>query len=451
MDWYTFGLLLYEQLPLYLLCLAIALLLYFFIFRKAYLSFLDPYIFNLLYSVFGFSVVIFLALTLNMDARYLWSYLLTQGAFFAGIFTFSNLKKSDVIASDSSYRFLDEEGIWMKCLLMVSAGTYIIVQLFSYKLVGIPLTMESRTGAYANSGGFGILGRILDVLRPIIMFGLIYFFFRGRGTVLFNLVLIFITAFMLISIALSGSKSQLMTFGFIVFIYLILNGQRLKAHFVKLRKFEWYIVLAGLTMMFFTIVAQSASTTNNSGAINVFLFRLVASGDTYYFAYPNNQIEAIEGSKWFLALFGDGLSTIRIVPRQAQPGVLGVQLFQRFTDSDLVTGPNARHNVFGYVYYGFYGSILFSYLIGFVLSFTRNRLFFKLRKNLFGQLAFLILYLNISYIETDPPVAIWGLENAAIILPFILIATFILYVPFAQLKAENALPDKLPGYLNKPL
>ncbi|TSJ36397.1 oligosaccharide repeat unit polymerase [Mucilaginibacter corticis] len=437
MDWYAFGLLLYEHLPLYLLILAGALLLYYFIFKTTYLSLLDPLIFNLLYSVFGFSVVIFLYATQSMDIKYLYSYLLTQLAFFGGLFCFAPLNTRQLVDLDSGNAVFEEEGMFVKILFFITSGSYVLIQLLSYKLVGIPLFMESRTGAYADSGGLGILGRIIDVLRPVVIFLLIYLLFKKSNSLKLNFYLAGFGLFLLTSLILSGSKSLFMNIGFVLFIYLILNAGKHSGSFFNLRKYERYLIICGLLLAFLTIFIQSQQ--NNPGeqnSLGIFLYRLVASGDTYYFSYPSHNIETIDGSKGFLALFGDIFSVLRIVPRENQPGVLGVQLFQLYSDSDLITGPNARHNVFGYVYYGFYGSIVFSFLIGWSLSFARNKLLFVLKRNIIGQLAFLFLYLNLTFIETDPPVAVSGLENALLIFPVFLVIALLLYVPLFDFKSR---------------
>ncbi|GAA4327284.1 hypothetical protein GCM10023149_30610 [Mucilaginibacter gynuensis] len=438
MDWYTFGLLLYDNLYLYLGILAVSLFLYFILFKKNYISFLDPLIFNLIYSVFGFSVVVFLYATQSIELKYFISYLLTQAAFFIGLFFFKPLTRNSIVSGTNVKTYFEYESMLIKLLFMLTSVTYIFVQLLSYKLVGIPLFLESRLGAYADSGGLGILGRVLDVLRPATAFLLVYLLLEVKKGAGFKFYLFVYTVFLLLSFALSGSKSLFMSLGFVLFIYLILNAQKLKRYFFNLRKYERYIIAGGLSFAFIVIFAQlKSSDTGEGNSLNIFLYRLVASGDTYYFSYPNNNIETINGSKYFLALFGDIFSTLRIVPRDYQPEVLGVQLFHIYTDADLIAGPNARHNVFGYIYYGMYGSIIFSFLIGFSLGFLRNKLFFSLKKNVIGQLLFMFLYINLCFIETDPPVAMTGIENVLLIFPVFLILAFMLYVPLYNMKKQK--------------
>jgi len=92
MDWWNFGSLLNDNTGLYLEVLLGSLLLYYLIYRKMFISILDPIGFSLLFSVFGFSVVMFLYITKSIEAKFLISYLLTQAAFVGGFFTFKKPK-----------------------------------------------------------------------------------------------------------------------------------------------------------------------------------------------------------------------------------------------------------------------------------------------------------------------------------------------------------------------
>ena len=53
-----------------------------------------------------------------------------------------------------------------------------------------------------------------------------------------------------------------------------------------------------------------------------------------------------------------------------------------------------------------------------LLSFVRNKLFFKLKRNIVGQLLFVMLYINLAALENDPPMAMSNTENLMMIFPF---------------------------------
>jgi len=432
MDWVSFGLLLSDHMLLYSGILIASIIFYVSLFRKFYLSVLDPFMFSLLYSVFGFSVVWFLVCTDNINSRYLASYLFTQVAFWAGLFTFRPLKKQQVMAPAKMW-LLEDQDILEKSLFIVSSGIYIAAQLLSYKVIGIPLLIGSHIDLYNGSGGWGLLGRLLDIVKSCAIFMLIGFLFKRQSSLFFHVYKYFFLLIVLVFFALAGSKGEFMALGFLVFCFLLLNANRLKAAMMGMRKLEFIIIGAALCFAFFTIMVLPDSENIGYSNTGYFAFRLVSSGDAYFFAYPNGNIEQISGAHPFLALFGDLFSTVRIIPRDQQPQVLGLQLFRMFSDMDVITGPNARQNVFGYVYFGFFGCIIFSYIIGFTLGIVRNKLFYLLRTNIFGQLAFVYLYLNLSAIETDPPMAISNLENVLLIFPFV----FIISIFFFLLARKN--------------
>jgi oligosaccharide repeat unit polymerase len=355
------------------------------------------------------------------------SYLLTQAAFVGGFFTFKSLKKQSITSRVQSLKFEDED-LFIRITFIVCSSLYIFLQLLSYKVVGIPLLLGSHIDIYAGAGGWGILGRFLDVLKPISIFLFFYFLFKKSHSLVFYIYKYLFLILSLVFFAASGSRSEFMTFGLLFFCVVFLNGYDLKKYLDKMRTYEIFILLGGLCFVFFTIIFGAKGGVENESSIGIFLFRLVASGDVYYFAYPNNNIEHLNNSKPFLALFGEIFSTLRIIPRQDQPVVLGYQLYQLFGESDTVAGPNARHNVFGYVYFGFYGSIIFSYSIGLLLSFIRNKLFFVFRKNILSQLLFVLLYINLAVIETDPQMVVSNLENVLLILPVIAVITVYCYI-----------------------
>src|SRR3569623_44421 len=124
MDWVNFGLLLSDNLVLYAGTLLGSLLIYLLIFKRLYISILDPFIFSLIYSVFGFSVVWFLYFTRSMDTRYLVSYMLTQVAFWLGIFSFKSLKKREIVAPVKFYT-VDGQHFFEKIFFITASAVYI--------------------------------------------------------------------------------------------------------------------------------------------------------------------------------------------------------------------------------------------------------------------------------------------------------------------------------------
>ena len=429
MDWVDFGYLLNDKLGAYLICLGVSIIIYFLIFRKLYLSFLDPLIFSLFISVFGFSLVIFLSVTDKIDNIYLFNYLLTQIAYWIGFFTFKQLNNKTIFTSYTEKIFKDQNTL-IKFFFLIVTFFYFIFQVASFTLVGIPLFMSSHVDTYSNSGGLGFLGRFLDVLKPMEIFILCYLFIFSKENFLFRGFSWTVMGLVVISLLLSGSKSQFLLMGQILFIFFILNATKLIQRYKLLKKIEKITAVAGLFIVL-GIFAVQIGERQDTSVFKAFLFRLVASGDVYHFAYVKHTIEHIDGGNAMLALFGNILGTLRLVPRENIPNPLGLTLYNYYYVSDTIAGPNARINVFGYVYFGFIGSIIFSYLIGLFAGFVRNKLFFKLRSSFFGQLFFTLLYLQTMNMETDPSAAVANIENILLILPVILFLMFFGYFIFA--------------------
>ncbi|MBK0384095.1 oligosaccharide repeat unit polymerase [Pedobacter sp. SD-b] len=425
MEWYSFGLLLADNIALFLKIFAASLIIYTIIFKRLYISVLDPIVFTLLFSVFGFTVVWFLYFTKQILTFYLISYLLTQIAFFIGLFSFKSLSKTSLLSKTKIIK-LKNETLFLNLLFIISSTLYILLCISTYFLVGVPLFMDSHVDIYSNSGGLGFLGRFIDVLKPTSIFLLIILLFDSLKLNLFTLYKFFFLICIIIFSVLSGSKSEFIKIGLIFFCFLILNANKYHSYFNKLRKYEIGLFITAFLIIISVIMVQgnTKDTVSLNDSLFSLYFRMVSSGDTYFFAYPNGAIESINGNKPFLMLFGDFFGALRFIPRESLPEPLGITLFNLYLKADYAAGPNPRHNVLGYVYFGFYGSIVFSFCIGFLLSFFRNKLFFTLRKNISGQLIFVLVYLNLVVLETDTPMALSGIGNILITLPILLAITF---------------------------
>ena len=428
MHWGEFILLFSNHILLYFSILISIIALYVIVFKHVYISYLDPLIFSLIFSAFGCSVVIFLYYTKSIDTKYFLNYLFTQIAFFIGFFVFKSIRKKDIMINQGAKNNLNYHLVLFMAVNI--SLVYIACYLATYALVGIPLLMGTHIDIYAGSG-YGILGKILDVIRPVLIYLVSFLFFKKNKNFALKTYLAIISLCIVTFSALSGSKGDFMVFAMVFFIFLLLNASRFPAAFSNLKKYGLRIVVVALILVFFTISFNITGKDNvislgtGNSALDAFLFRLISSGDTYYFAYPYHVIDHLNSNNAFFALFGSIFSTLKLIPYDQQPVPLGVQLYRQVIGYSIETiGPNPRHNVFNYVYFGPYFSVIVSFFMGVFLSFVRNRLFFKLRNGIASQLFFVLMYLNISSIETDPSMAMSNIENVLLFFPFILALYF---------------------------
>ena len=103
------------------------------------------------------------------------------------------------------------------------------------------------------------------------------------------------------------------------------------------------------------------------------------------------------------------------------PSPLGFDIMAYHNKVNLFKGPNPRHNILGYVYIGYYGGILFSFIIGLFFSFIRNKLYKILTPGPMGLVIYGSLLFSVIKIETDFYNALAALINSLICFLFIFI------------------------------
>ncbi|WP_455425038.1 hypothetical protein [Dryocola sp. LX212] len=132
------------------------------------------------------------------------------------------------------------------------------------------------------------------------------------------------------------------------------------------------------------------------------MMRFVNSGDVFFMAWPNDFLATVMASDHaFMALFKDFLGATRIVPQDLLPTHIGLVIFDSMYNSEALSGPNARHNVFGLFYFGTFGAIIYSFILGLMVGFIRNKLYYLSGKGVFGLALYVTLAYFACFIEQD--------------------------------------------------
>ncbi len=416
-------LLLFENWPIYLATVCFVGLVYYIVFKKYYISLLDPFTFTCFFSGIAITVPVFLFFVNAITYKIFFSFVITQFFFFLGFRMFSPIRIDKIIPKK-----IQEENVreirYIKWFFILVGFTNIGLQLFSYKLFGIPLLAESRLSIYGESGGINnLLKRVLDVTFQCHVFFTIFFIYFKRKSLFFKMFTnISIVSILLFSI-FSGSKAAFMSFGLAFFIYALYS--------IRWGDTSLYFTIKSFILRFGLIallVALVVIMLSESGAnpISFLLLRIGQSGDVYYMAYPNNIIDLIPTVDWFVALFGGPLSLLGIIPRSEIPEPMGYYIMQYHHPDIEFKGPNPRMNVFSYVYFGIIYSPLYCFVIGFIFSFFRNRLFYLLPANIFGCIIY-YLFLNAALkLEPDFHSALADFINLLVVLPLFIFVSYIL-------------------------
>jgi oligosaccharide repeat unit polymerase len=427
-----------NNITLFFGILMFSIFLHYFIFRSQIKSLLDPYFLAIVSSVFCLTDVFLLYFTDSISFYLFLSYLLTQFGFFLGLYFFKVKKKvyiSDKINVEKNKRN-------SLIAFYFFSFVYLISQCIIYKLKGIPLFMESRLETFASGGGTGVLGRISDVCS---IFSLYAFFlvikidkFRISEVPKYIILLMIFTTFFL-----SGSKSSFLIVFSVFWCFIIfaqIKGGNYLVYFRLLKNNLKLILIISFIVVFFIIYVQSLNPTitsdNSLNPVLALCLRFVHSGDIYWYAYPNNVYLKIKSDQWFAALFNDTLGLLRVRDWSTLPEAIGITFKNIHHPSDVPQGPNARHNVFGLIYYGFFGSVVFSFGIGVVLSFIRNKLPYILRADIFGGATFTYLMCRGASIDSDPMLTVTYFNNIIFILPVF----YILYLMLIEFLRTN--PNK---------
>jgi hypothetical protein len=397
---------------LYIGLLILFLAAYLCILRKHLLSIFDPLLLAGLFSAFGTTDVAFMWSRDLIDTTYVIQFAATEGAFLAGLLLVTPAKWEKVYekgVSRSNTRFLSS-------LYIVSSITFIVFQLATYAIHGIPIFYASRLDYYSSGGGLGALDRVLDITWYLTCYLLLYrYAYRIKIEGWPGLFDTLIACSLACSSILSGSKSTYILALFAIFYFRLFHKRELEAlgidgRFAKLQK-----------LLIATSVAAAAlviAITISSGGMFAFAYqmymRLVSSGDAFFMAYPSHVIDSIPDKQAFYALFGGILVMFRLVPVTSLPENLGFQLYRGVYGFDASVGPNPRHNIFGYVYFGFAGAIIYSLVLGIVISIIRNRLATRIRAG--GVIEPIFVFLAISSVSMITDFAIFMKDVGSVIL-----------------------------------
>lgn len=412
-----------SNLTLLIIILLSSFFLHYLVFKKHIKSIFDPYLISAVSNAFCFAVVCFLYFLNNISFYLFISYLLTQLFFVLGLNLFSlnkNFKNISVLNSRNSYRSNIVAFYFFSIIFLIS-------QIAIYVTKGIPLFMDSRLETFSAGGGSGILGRIADVSSIFSIYA--FFLIIKFNNFKFNdLIKYLILLLILLTFFLSGSKSNFLIIFSVFWCSIIFNKIKGREYFSNLKFLKKAIkplILFSFFIVLLIIKVQSSKSNitdeNSLNPILAFVLRLVHSGDVYWYSYPNNVYLSINGDRWFSALFTDTLGLLRVVEWDKLPEAIGITLKNIHHPSDIPQGPNARHNVFGIIYFGFLGSIVFSFCLGFILSFIRNKLPQLVSNDFLGGGIFTYLMCKGSAIDTDPMLTITYFDNLIFVFPILFI------------------------------
>lgn len=403
-----------------ILLLVSALLHWLLLLRTRTLGFFDPLFFILLGSVFGWAIVWFMFLRGDIAGVYAASFTVTELAFCAGLYAAG--RPGNVPETRTA---IGEPAGFAIAVFIAAAGMHIASTLTIWALVGIPLFQVSRLGAFVGSGGLGILERLSDAGGPIALFSALYL---AMGNARTRRRFAYYGFFFWYTVAsgLSGSKSGLLVIGQCVFAvaFLFTDLGRRDASYWGGRLGKVFIGVATAFAVLVMLVQQDADLPT---AVVGLAYRMVAFGDIYVYAYPDATIEHLQGDNPLVGLFGGFLSTFRLLPVEQIHTNIGYQFtLLTFPDIDYIAGPNPRHPVFGYHYFGPF-AFAFSFILGLLTVWVQRSLYFPAKRDYLHTLIAYVMYTALVTISVDFDYSMSRLASMLIGLCFVLMPALLLF------------------------
>lgn len=446
MSYIDFDLLFVNAPGLYLLALVISAIIYLPVIRLRVYSIFDPLGENLVFSVFASAIVVFLALTKQIENHYLIHFAASELLFLAGLTAIRKYRQRTRI--DDTRLADPEHRRFLQSLYLLSACIFIISQGAAYATGGIPLFYESRLDYYAAGGGFGFLSRVISISSFFCWYLLIYrFAYRWKIGFWPKIGDIFVLASLSLAAVLSGSKSTFIYVLFLLFYFRLLHrnsGLYLEERdrlFVRGQK----VILAAAVAGAVVVLLSTGRAGGISDGLYQFYYRVVLSGDGYFMGYPNSMLLAVDSRSPFLAVFGGSLNMLRLVTPDQLPEPLGFQLFH-LTGGLGSFGPNPRHNLFGLVYFGAWTSLFYSAFLGLFVGLVRNVGIRFVRLGGASELIYVFLAISVIAVNADLVIFVSDVTNLIVVgIPLLLGARIF------SLAAQSIAPNNVngqPGHLS---
>lgn len=390
MAYENFYFLFYKDLLFNISVLFFTIIIFLLIFKKYFYSLLDPFLIFMIFSSSGYALVFILFFYNQINYYYFIHFILTQLALTIGFLSFKpvnivNINKKQ--KTNIKYMNISKNS---KIVYFTSIIIYIFLNIFLYIKKGIPLFMESRLNA--TTDGYGLIASFINTTSIITLSVLSYKYLIKYK---YNIIdYIFIFCYLIFTI-FSGSKSLFLDSIFIFFYVTFYCSIKLDYlnymdRFNKLSVKIFFI--AFITLIFLLLLSHK----DEIPLITIFN-RVIMTGDVYMMAYVNNNIDKITGNFFNLSLPYKLIEVFKIDHEES----IGSQLIKLVYGIESINGPNARHNIFGYVSFGYYGSIVFSFLIGLLIGFIRNKFIKYFKINIKSMILYVMILYNVLRIELD--------------------------------------------------
>lgn len=387
----------FENLSAAFFCLVISFLYFGFLIRRQVYSIFDPAFFFFLLSASGYSLVLLLWYKDEISDYYFYCFMFSQTIFYLGW----NVFKPRWHKSNIAMINIDAFSI---PLYYISVVLFFSIQLLVYKMMGLPIFMDSRLDAFSGGGGIGLLDRFLFIAT---IFSFTFASFRLLNKKNKHFIDILVVFFFFFTKIVSGSKASILEGVFLIGLVFIFLARNCQYKYIEdgLRNKLIVFVLSAIPIALLVTAIQQSSEVGEATGPMLFLLKLalrfVNTGDIYYLSWVDDYASYISDSGGLIALFSDFLGASRLMSRSELPVHFGFAIMLEHTTTENTIGPNARFNVFGLHYFGFLGVMFYSLALGMMIGFVRNYLLQIIPRNMSGLMIYVMFAYMALFVEQD--------------------------------------------------
>jgi oligosaccharide repeat unit polymerase len=359
------------------------------LFRKHIFSVFDPLLFYIVTQAFSIE----LGILDIKDWGYLGSFLISQISFIIGFKYFSKTVRRDKTIDDTALSFENNEYKFWSYFALFGFFLVVIANIYLISLKGIILFSEDPTtvkvSTFEVGGGLGAVRRINWGLINLVNVTVMFLYVKTRK----RLFLVALLILLLISVS-GGAKSSVLVYITILAFLGQFESLSQTVAFKKINKLKIPLLVSGVTLALLIIGSNTASLGDSILGLGI---RFLYFGDIIFYYYNTDavthfqQLGFIDFVKYELNPF---LGILRIAPYLSPLSFEMVQYsFMNNEVLDVVTGPNLPYYVKGHLFFGAFGGLIYSFIIGAFIAKLRNLMF---SKQLSYSRYIIILFINLS-------------------------------------------------------
>lgn len=400
----------------------------FSIYKKQIFSFFDPLLFYILTQAFSIE----LGILQISDLGYLASFLFCQLFFALGFNYVAKSIRNNNIIDDSDLSFSQNEYKFWVYFAVFGFIIVVLANLYLISVQGIILFSEDPTtgkvAAFEGGGGIGAVRRINWGLLNLVNLAVVFIYVKTKNRLFLVMLLI------LVLIAVSGgSKSSLLVYVVLLAFLGQFKSINKTSTFKAIEKIKIPLLVIGIALSIFIIGANASGLGDSVLGLGI---RFLYFGDILFYYYNLDAVTHFQklGIIDFLNYeLNPFLGIFRIVPYLPPLSFEMVQYsFMKGEVLDVVTGPNLPYYVKGHIFFGKYGALIYSFLVGCFIALVRNQLF-KRHYSYTKYLLIVFINLNIFSFAQDSTLTMSVFFDTIVfsIAP-ILLAFIFIYSPYKK-------------------